>query len=100
MGEQRQGGHRVRDRRAQQREQRHRHADQQDQQKRGGTEARQYVSGRPAGPWRRPALARNRPGHQHATPRVMPNSAQAVSCAFMVKPPKNALMSGVVVTET
>jgi hypothetical protein len=30
----------------------------------------------------------------------MPNSAQAVSCAFIVKLPKNVLMSGVVVTET
>ena len=74
-------------------------AGQQDQQDEHGAEARQDVTGRPAA-GQPTALQPDRRGHQHPTPRVMPNSAQAVSCAFMVKLPKNAPTSGVVVTET
>jgi len=99
VSEQREGGHGVRDRRAQRGQQRGRNADQEDQQYEHGTRARQNVTGRPTAG--HPAgLEPARRHHQHPTPWVIPNSAQAVSCAFMVKLPKNVLMSGVVVTET
>ena len=100
MGEHRHRRHALRDRQPEDGNQPERHARGQGEQGEDGEDPGEHVAGRPARHRGRPAEPRNRRCHQQATPWLMPNSAHAVSCAFMVKLPKKVVMIGLVVTET